>query len=156
MKTRLFILAFLLVMVSYLPNCGVHASIVDYGVYKVEARITGDDTHPSLTKIDSKAPGIWSTGANAIVTDGYGSVTNSWSIRPLTANEARVNIAMGYTVAGSGYKYSYADEKGEVHFNYHSDNTFYGQILLGPYLGPVSSRIHRPQLVFSICEVTGL
>jgi hypothetical protein len=45
-------------------------------------------------------------------------------VDPLTANEAQVNIAMGYTVPGSGYKYSSAGESGEVHFNYHSDTPF--------------------------------
>jgi hypothetical protein len=41
------------------------ASLIDYGVYKVEARINGDDLHPGLTKIDSKAPGLGSTSATA-------------------------------------------------------------------------------------------
>ena len=123
-KTRLFVAAFLLAVSPFLPNCGVYASIIDYGVYKVEARITGDDLHPSLTKIDSKTPGLWSTSASACVADSYGPVSASWSIRPLTANEAQVNIDMSYHVSGSSYAYSYAGETGEVHFNYHSDTPF--------------------------------
>ena len=103
------------------------AYIEDYGVYKVEARITGDDTHPSLTKIDSKDPGLWSTDANAYVSDSYGTVSSSWSISPhMDANEAQVNIDTSYQVYGTGglYRDSYAGHDGEVQFNYHSDAPF--------------------------------
>jgi len=100
------------------------ASLIDYGVYKVEARINGDDLHPGLTKIDSKAPGLGSTSASAHVDDSYGPVNSSWSITPLTANEAQVNIDMSYQVSGSSYANSSAGQAGEVHFNYHSDTPF--------------------------------
>ena len=101
-----------------------HAAIVDYGVYKVEARINGDDLHPGMTKIDSKAPGLGSTGASASVSDSYGAVSSAWSINPLTAHEAQVNMDMAYQVSGSSYANSYAGENGEIHFNYHSDTPF--------------------------------
>jgi len=72
-KARLFVAAFLLAVGPFLPNCSVHASIIDYGVYKVEARIT--DYGPSI--IDSKTPGVGSTSANAYIADSYGPVSAS-------------------------------------------------------------------------------
>ena len=121
MKTRLFVAAFLLAVDPFLPNCGVHASIVDYGVYKVQARIT--NYGPDI--IDSKTPGLWSTDANAFVSDSYGPVSASWSIHPLTANEAQVNIDMSeYTYGSINVYRGDAGQTGEVHFNYHSDTPF--------------------------------
>jgi len=123
MKTRLFVVAFLLVVSSFLPNCGVHASIIDYGVYKVMASITDNGMHVVSTQIDSKTPGLGSTGASAYVADSYGAVSSSWSISPLTANEAQVNINTFYQAPASD-AYSSAGQAGEVHFNYHSDTAF--------------------------------
>ncbi len=121
MKRRLFVVAFLLAVGLFLPNCGVHASIIDYGVYKVEARIT--DYGPNI--IDSKTPGLGSTSASAYVADSYGPVSASWSIRPLTANEAQVNIDMSeYTYGSINVYRGSADQAGEVHFNYHSGTPF--------------------------------
>jgi len=96
----------------------------EYGVHKVEARITGDDLHPGLTQIDSKTPGAGSRSASALVSDARGAVSASWSIVPLTAHEARVNIEMGYAVNGSTYAYSHAGQSGEVHFIYESPTAF--------------------------------
>ena len=115
---------FLPALAIFLANRTVHAAIVDYGVYKVEARITGDDSHPGMTKKDTKAPGLWSTRASVSVSDSYGPVHNAWSIYPLGTDEAQVNINMGYMVAGSSYAYSYAGENAEIHIRYHSDTPF--------------------------------
>ena len=117
----LAVVAFLVAVDPFLPNCGVHAAIVDYGVYKVEARIT--NYGPSI--IDSKTPGLWSTDANSFVSDSYGPVSASWSIHPLTANEAQVNIDMSeYTYGSINVYRGDAGQAGEVHFNYHSDTPF--------------------------------
>lgn len=121
---------FSLVAVLALVACAIalqaDASIVYYGIYEVTAKIRGDDYHPEMTQIDSKTPGNGSTSASAYVFDSYGPVSNSWSIGPLFANEAQVNIDMAYcTVPSDGqYRNSYADEKGEVRFYYHSDSSF--------------------------------
>jgi len=123
MKTRVFVAAFLLVVGSFLPNCGVHASIIDYGVYKVMASITDNGMHVVSTQTDSKTPGLGSTSASAYVADSYGAVSSSWSISPLTANEAQVNINTFYQAPASD-AYSSAGQAGEVHFNYHSDTAF--------------------------------
>jgi hypothetical protein len=124
MKIRRFVVAFLLTMGADLPNRDIQASIIDYGVYKVEAAIRGDDLHPGMTKIDSKAPGLWSTRASASVSDSYGSVYNAWSICPLGTDEAQVNIKMGFSDPVLDYVNSSAGQGGEIHFNYHSDTPF--------------------------------
>ena len=125
MKTRLFVVVLLTAAVLFVPDHGLQASIYEYGVYRVEAAINGDDLHPGMTKVDSKAPGTWATRASAFVSDTYGPVHNAWSIYPLGTDEAQVNIDMGYNVdRGVGYANSYAHEDGEIHIRYHSDTLF--------------------------------
>ena len=113
-----------LLVCAVVPDRSLQASIYEYGVYKVKAAINGDDQHPGMTKIDSKSPGTWATGASAYVEDNYGAVYNAWSIDFMNSREAQVNIDMGYLVGGSSYANSYAGEDGEIHIRYHSDTPF--------------------------------
>ena len=97
------------------------ASIVSWSVNKAEVRIIGNDLHPSLSQTDSHSG---ATIASAYLADSYGTTSTSWSISPLTANEAQINMNISMQVYGSNYNLSSFAQSGEVHINYHSDTAF--------------------------------